>query len=139
VAPDASIISTRIDWSVYFYEFIKGYVNGEKLDQDWCKGLEDDAIVMTPLNTAIAAPGTQEKLNQVMADIAEGKIKVFDTSTFTVKGEELTHSFARDTDGDFVADTDEAVFDGEFHESYFQSAPYFTEQIDGITWLNAAY
>nr|WP_321308053.1 BMP family ABC transporter substrate-binding protein [uncultured Sphaerochaeta sp.] len=139
VAPEASIISTRIDWSVYFYEFIKGYVNGEKLEQDWSKGMDDDAIVMTKLNTAIAAPGTEEKLNEVMADIAAGKIKVFDTSTFTVKGETLTHAFARDTDGDFVADTDEAVFDGEFHESYFQSAPYFTEQIDGITWLNAAY
>ncbi|MGH0053692.1 MAG: BMP family ABC transporter substrate-binding protein [Sphaerochaetaceae bacterium] len=139
VAPAASLISTRIDWSVYFYEFIKAYVDGEKLEQDWCKGMDDEAVVMTMLNTDIAAPGTEAKINQVMADIAAGNIQVFDTSTFTVKGETLTHAFARDTDGDFVADTDEAVFDGVFHESYFQSAPYFTEQIDGITWLNAAY
>ncbi|MDD4396985.1 MAG: hypothetical protein PHT39_05360, partial [Sphaerochaetaceae bacterium] len=76
---------------------------------------------------------------QVIADISSGKIQVFDTSTFTVKGATVTHAFARDTNGDFAADTDEAVFDGAYHESYFQSAPYFTEQIDGITWLNAAY
>ena len=36
-------------------------------------------------------------------------------------------------------DSEEAVFDGAFHESLFQSAPYFTVQIDGIEWLNAAY
>ena len=46
---------------------------------------------------------------------------------------------ALDTDGDFVADSEEAVFDGAFHESYFQSAPYFTVQIDGIEWLNEAF
>ena len=44
--------------------------------------------------------------------------------------------FATDTDGDFVPDADEAVFDGYFHESYFQSAPCFALDIDGITLLN---
>ena len=54
-------------------------------------------------------------------------------------GETLTSAFALDTDGDFTPDAEEAVFDGAFHESYFQSAPYFTLQIDGIEWLNSAY
>ena len=49
---------------------------------------------------------------------------------------ELTQAFALDTDGDFVPDKEEAVFDGAFHESYFQSAPYFAIDIDGITTLN---
>ena len=56
-----------------------------------------------------------------------------------MNGEELTTCLALDTDGDFVADSEEAVFDGAFHESYFQSAPYFTVRIDGIEWLNEAY
>jgi len=140
VAPAASIISTRIDWSVYFYEFIKGTLEGKKLDQDWCKGMGAGAVVMTKLNTAIAAPGTEEKMKETIADLASGKIHVFDTSKFTVNnGQKLTHAFALDTNGDFKADSEEAVFDGYFHESYFQSAPYFTEKIDGITWLNQAY
>ena len=35
-------------------------------------------------------------------------------------------------------DSGEAVWDGVFHESYpeYQSAPYFREVVDGITWLN---
>ena len=71
--------------------------------------------------------------------LRSGALQVFDTSTFTVEGAELTTCMALDTDGDFVADSEEAVFDGAFHESYFQSAPYFTVQIDGIEWLNSAY
>ena len=139
IAPEASLISTRIDWGIYFYEAIKAYVNGEEIPQDWCKGMADGAVVMTELNEAIAAPGTAEKIAEVEAAIADGSLEVFDTSTFTVGGETLTHAFALDTDGDFTADSAEAVFDGAFHESEFQSAPYFTVQIDGIKWLNAAY
>jgi len=44
--------------------------------------------------------------------------------------------FATDTDGDWTPDADEAVFDGYYHESYFQSAPAFATIIDGITPLN---
>ena len=57
----------------------------------------------------------------------------------TVDGETLTSAFALDTDGDFTPDSEEAVFDGAFHESYFQSAPYFAIKIDGIEWLNSAF
>ncbi|MFA6935409.1 MAG: BMP family ABC transporter substrate-binding protein [Sphaerochaetaceae bacterium] len=139
VAPAASLISTRIDWSVYFYEFIKAHVEGVTMAQDWCKGFSDGAVVVTTLNEKIAAPGTKAKMEETIEAIKAGKINVFDTSTFTVGGKVLTHAFALDTNGDFVADSQEAVFDGVYHESLFQSAPYFTEQIDGITWLNVAY
>lgn len=101
--------------------------------------MSDDEVVMTPLNEAIAAPGTAEKLAEVEEGIKNGTIQVFDTSTFTVDGKTVDHAFAVDTDGDFVADSEEAVFDGAFHESYFQSAPYFTLRIDGIEWINEAY
>ena len=139
VAPDSSLIGTRIDWSVYFEYAIEAVANGEEFDQDWCHGMDEGAVVMTPLNEDIAAAGTAEKLAEVEEAIRSGELQVFDTSTFTVGGAELTTCLALDTDGDFVADSEEAVFDGAFHESYFQSAPYFTVQIDGIEWLNSAY
>ena len=139
IAPEASIIGTRIDWTNYFVHAIECVANGTELEQDWCKGMSDDEVVMTPLNEAIAAPGTAEKLAEVEEGIKNGTIQVFDTSTFTVDGKTVDHAFAVDTDGDFVADSEEAVFDGAFHESYFQSAPYFTLRIDGIEWINEAY
>ena len=139
IAPEASLIGTRIDWSIYFEEIIRAVANGETFPQDWCKGYGDGAVVLTKLNEAICAEGTAEKLADVEAKLASGELQVFDTSTFTVKGETLTNAFALDTDGDFTADSEEAVFDGAFHESYFQSAPYFTIQIDGIEWQNSAF
>ena len=139
VAPDSSLIGTRIDWSVYFEYAIEAVANGEEFDQDWCHGMDEGAVVMTELNTDIAAEGTAEKLAEVEEAIRSGELQVFDTTTFTVEGQPLTTCMALDTDGDFVADDKEAVFDGAFHESYFQSAPYFTVQIDGIEWLNSAY
>ncbi len=139
VAPDASLIGTRIDWSIYFEYAIKALANGETIDQDWCHGMDEGAVVMTELNEAICAKGTAEKLSEVEDQIASGELQVFDTSTFTIDGAELTTALALDTDGDYVADSEEAVFDGAFHESYFQSAPYFALQIDGIEWLNSAF
>ena len=139
VAPEASLIGTRIDWSVYFEYVIEAVANGQSFDQDWCHGMDEGAVVMTELNEAIAAPGTKEKLAEVEEQIRSGKLQVFDTSTFTIGGQTLTTAMALDTDGDFTPDSEEAVFDGAFHESYFQSAPYFVLQIDGIEWLNAEF
>ena len=139
VAPKASLLSCRIDWTNYFYTFIANYINGVENPSDYCGEMAKGEVVVTELNEAIAAPGTKEKLAEVEAKIASGEIQVFDTSTFTVEGKELTHAFALDTNGDFTPDSEEAVFDGAFHESYFQSAPYFAISIDGIEWLNAKY
>ena len=139
VAPDASIIGCRIDWTNYFVYAIESVTNGQEFDQDYCYGYDHGDVVLTELNEKIAAPGTAEKLAEVEAGLADGSIKVFDTSTFTVEGETLTSAFALDTDGDFTPDSEEAVFDGAFHESYFQSAPYFAIKIDGIEWLNSAF
>lgn len=139
VAPEASLVSTRIDWSYYFEYAIEAVANGEAFNQDWCHGMDMGAVVLTDLNEDIAAAGTAEKLAEVEAALADGSLQVFDTSTFTIGGETLTNAFALDTDGDFTPDAEEAVFDGAFHESYFQSAPYFALQIDGIEWLNSAF
>ena len=139
IAPEASIIGTRIDWSVYFTEIIKAVAEGKEFPQDWCKGYADGAVVLTKLNEKICAPGTAEKLKEVEDKLKSGEIKVFDVNTFTIDGKKLDHAFALDTDGDFTADSEEAVIDGAFCESKFQSAPYFTLRIDGIEWLNEAY
>lgn len=140
VAPEASIISSRIDWTNYFVYVIKTIVEGGKVEQDYAKhGIADGDVVLTELNEAIAAPGTAEKLAEAEQAIADGSLQIFDTANFTVGGKAVTSAFAIDTDGDFQADSEEAIFDGAFHESYFQSAPYFALRIDGITLVNEEY
>ena len=136
VAQDASIVSSRIDWTNYMVYVIETIVNGGKVDQDYKQhGYADGDVKLTDLN----AEGTADRLAEVEAALADGSLQVFDTSKFTVGGKELKSAFALDTDGDFTPDKEEAVFDGAFHESYFQSAPYFAQRIDGITLLNEEY
>ena len=131
--PDTYIISSRIDWTPYFKYAISAVKDGKNYDTDWCGKLADGSAVLTELNEAVAAPGTAEKLEEVKAALLDGSLHVFDTSLFTVEGAPLEHAFAIDTDGDWVADSEEAVSDGYYHESEFRSAPYFDILIDGIT------
>lgn len=135
-APDASLVSTRIDWYVYFDHAIRAVLDGDELEQDWCHGLDMYAVELTPLNRNRIADGTDAKLDECKTALADGSLQVFDTSTFTVDGAPLEQAYALDTDGDFVPDSQEAVFDGAFHESYFQSAPYFALNVDGIEILS---
>ncbi len=131
--PNSALISSKINWEPYFEHLITSVQNGTKVTQDFCEGLKDDVVQTLGLNETVAAKGTQEKLEEVKAKLISGDIKVFDTSTFTVKGETLT-SYKADVDSDeaFTPDT-EVVSDGYFHESEKRSAPYFDVDIDGIT------
>ena len=135
VAPTAALTSPTNVWEVFYEYAFRAVMNGESFDQNWCQGYEADAVTLTPLGES-CAPGTQEKVDETIAAIKDGSLHVFDTSKFTVDGKTVTTAFATDTDGDFVPDADEAVFDGYYHESYFQSAPSFQLRIDGITELN---
>ena len=92
---------------------------------------------MTDINDKAAAAGTAEKLAEVEAKLVSGELKVFDTATWTVKGETLTEYLADVDDmGDFVPETN-VIADGYFHESEYRSAPYFDIDIDGITNIDA--
>ncbi len=141
VAPESSIISSRIDWTNYFVYVIETLVNGGKVDQDYMQhGIADGDIVLTELNDKVAAEGTAEAIAEAEEQIKSGKLHVFDTSTFTVDGKKLESSLV-DMDADFDASDDEtdAVSDGYYHESYYKSAPSFSEKIDGITLVNEKY
>ncbi len=134
-APNAALTSPTNEWDVFYTYAIDAVLNGKTFDTNWAEGFDKDAVAITPLGPSCAA-GTQEAVDKAIADLKSGTLHVFDTATFTVGGEEVTSAFATDTDGDWTNDADEAVFDGFFHESYFQSAPAFALRIDGITELN---
>ena len=137
--PNTYIISSRIDWAPYYEYAISAVMNGEAIDADWTGTLSTGSVVLTELNTDVAAEGTQEAIDEATAALEAGTLHVFDTSTFTVGGETLTSYMADvDTDADYTPDT-EAISDGYFHESEYRSAPYFDLRIDGITLLDEAY
>lgn len=127
VAPDASLLSSRIDWSVYFEYIFTCVANGGAPSKDWTAGIAEGAVVLTDLNTAIAAEGTQAKMDEVIAGLADGSINVFAgpwTGTGTAYGADAPDTKTM-AEGEFFKESD--VAGGQ------TSAPYFYWIIDGIT------
>lgn len=76
-APKASLISARINWGIYVTEAVEAMINGETIPTDWCKGLADGAVYLSPLNTDIAAEGTKEAIDAASEAIKAGELHVF--------------------------------------------------------------
>lgn len=126
-APTQALTSAACNWGAYVTYAIQCVIDGTEIPKDWCHGYSDGAVHITELNEAAVAPGTAEKVAEVEAALKDGTLHVFDCSTFTVNGEELTtYTTAYGLEGN------EMVSDGYFHESEVRSAPYFDIIIDGI-------
>ena len=137
--PNTYIISSRINWAPYYEYAIKAVMDGTAIDADWTGTLSTNSVVLTDLNTTVAAEGTAEAIAAATEKLEKGEVHVFDCSTFTVKGEALTSYMADvNTDDAYTPDT-EVVHDGYFSESEFRSAPYFDLQIDGINLLDTNF
>ena len=151
--PNTYIISSRINWAPYYEYAIKAVMDGTAIDADWTGTLATNSVVLTDLNTTVAAEGTAEAIAAATEKLEKGEIHVFDCSTFTTKADDTMNAFKVDylkVDADghitsYMADVDtdqaytgdtEVVHDGYFSESEFRSAPYFDLQIDGINLLD---
>ena len=138
------LVSSRINWTPYMQMGIEATMKGEEFPVDIALGMSDGAVELTELNPNVAAEGSVEQIQDLLAKLESGELQVFDTSTFTVNGgmtvEEYvqTEDYLQDTaNGGFNAAVHqtaaEYVQNGVFEESTFQSAPYFDLPVDGIT------
>ena len=149
--PNTYIISSRINWAPYYEYAIKAVMDGTAIDVDWTGTLATNSVVLTDLNTNVAADGTQAAIDEAMKKLENGELHVFDVSTFTVTGENVTADMKTDAEGhltSYMADVDndanmehdtEVVHDGYFAESEKRSAPYFDIAIDGIVRLDVNF
>ena len=143
VGPNTALVSSKINWTPYMQMAIEKTMAGESFGTDLCFTMADGAVQLTDLNENVAAAGSAEKVQEVLDKLASGELHVFDTSTFTVNGKTAeeyvqTEDYLQDTaNGGLNAAVHQIaagyVTDGYFHESEFQSAPYFELPIDGIT------
>jgi len=130
VAPGAAIISPRINWAIYYTLAIQSLLDGTPLPLDWGGGIEENAVVLSPLNTAIAAPGTQEAIDKAKADLIAGML-VFSGALVDNDGNPAQIT---DFDGNVIYTfTDE---NSAFFESRKTSAPSFNAIIQGISIIS---
>ena len=151
--PNTYIISSRINWAPYYEMCIKAVMDGTEIPADWVGTLATNSVVLTDLNTNVAAAGTAEAIAAATEKLEKGEIHVFDCANFTTKVDDKVNTFKADylkldeaghitsyladvdTDAAYAGDT-EVIKDGYFAESEFRSAPYFDLQIDGINLLD---
>lgn len=140
--PNTFIVSSRINWAPYLEYAIGQVMKGEAIDADWTGTLETGSVVLTEVNTAAAAAGTQEAIDAAKAKLMDGSLNVFATegaNAITIGGQSVASYMADvDTDAAYEKDT-EVVKEGAFLESEYRSAPYFDAEIDGITLLDRNY
>ena len=137
--PNTFIVSSRIDWAPYYIFAIQAVMNDEEIPADWTGTLATGSVVLTDINSSVAAEGTSEAVESAKAALEKGEINVFDITTFTVEDKPL-ESYMADVNFDtgFEKDT-EVIEDGAFRESTHRAAPYFDIQIDGITLLDSKF
>ena len=141
---------SRINWAPYYEGVINQVYNRKTglsdglIESNWTGNMATDSVQYNINWNNLTSDATRladykAKVASIEKGIVQGYLKVFDTSTFTVKGETVT-SYLADVidDGTFTPDT-EVILQGIgaapsfFNESYYRSAPYFDLDIDGIT------
>jgi len=130
-APNASLLSPRIDWSIYMTFAVQSVLNGTRIPVDWGEGLASGAAFITDLNDAIIAPGTREAIDTARAEIISGSRQIFSGHLLDNDG---NNAVITDFDGNNIFE-----FTGPasvFHESTPVSAPAFNAIIKGITVLS---
>lgn len=145
--PNTFIVSSRINWEPYFKYMIEQVKAGKEVAKDWTGTIATGSVVLTDVNTTVAAAGTIEAINDAKAKLQAGTLHVFDMDKenyITVGGNKVTTYMADvNTDADFTKDTEAIKTDASgvhyFAESSDRSAPYFDMEIDGITLLDRNY
>ena len=119
VAPNTCLISSRQDYSAYEISAVQAVMDGTEIPVDQHAGFDQGWVAMTPLNTAIAAEGTQEKLDEAENAFKDGTLKATDV----FKGPyTATDPYSNETID---------LTDG-FDENATQSAPAFSYVINDI-------
>ncbi|MFV0527283.1 MAG: BMP family ABC transporter substrate-binding protein [Lachnospiraceae bacterium] len=121
-APNASLISARIDWGIYLTYAVQQVIDGAAIPTDWCEGFSadgsSDAVYLSPLNTDIAAEGTQEAIDSALEQIRSGELQVFAGPLEGVSPDGETIEVA---EGDYYPEQEES------------SAPSWAYVIEGCT------
>ena len=86
VAPTTSLVSARIDWSVYVLGAVEALLEGKEIEKsvpgnvfgnDMCAGFDHGWVDLTELNPQLTPYGTQEKLDKVIDALRNGTLEVF--------------------------------------------------------------
>lgn len=143
-APNYAITSATLNWASYYTYAIANFIAGEKLSTDWSEGYKTGAVKITDVNKAAFSKAETynnavNAANKAIEAMIKGELHVFDTSTWTVEGKEITGT--KKLEGfngiQYIKKDENGV--RYFAESTIASAPSFSFKIDGIVELNTEF
>ncbi|NLP48512.1 MAG: BMP family ABC transporter substrate-binding protein [Clostridiales bacterium] len=88
-AKDAHLCAPIWNWGVYYTKAVSEVINGEWKPVNYYEGMNVGLIDLSPLNPDTIAPGTEEKVAEAKAAIADGSLVVFDDSLVDNKGNKI--------------------------------------------------
>ncbi len=132
--PNTFIVSSRIDWSVYFKLIITSFADVEDIEnlqikamhgmvkemigRDFCMGLSSGCVKMSTINAEVMAKGTvialQEAINSFNEAYGMTAAVVFNTANFTVTVPEGNTTIKVDADGHLTSYLADVIDTGDF-------------------------
>ncbi len=86
VAPTTTLVSSRIDWSVYIVSAVEAVLAGDDIERhvggnvhgnDICAGFDKGWVNILDINTHVAAKGTEEAVNEAIEALEKRQLTVF--------------------------------------------------------------
>ena len=93
IAPNTSLISTRVNWAPYVVAATQAVLEGREIEKsmpgsvhgnDVSAGLDQGWVDVMELNRQIAAYGTEERVNRTVEALKKGTLEVFKGDYFGV-------------------------------------------------------
>ncbi len=152
VAENCAIASVSFDWTDSYKIPMQSMITGETIPTEWSKGISDSDGFVTEINKAAfssdeALEKAKEETQTAAQALIDGSLHVFDTSLFTVHGEQIISTLMQnDAEKNpekeersvlgFSTDVEYISSEGYFAENELSSLPRFEILIDGIEVLN---
>lgn len=138
-APYYALTSSTVDWTEAYLFVAEKIEKQEELPVEWSANIKNDKSFVLPINEEAIPVKTQVEginsaLSEVVNQLNNQKIEVFDIHTFTVDGELVT-STAGEEFTELYHGTEYISDAGYFMENELSSYPKFEIKIDGIEIL----
>jgi basic membrane protein A and related proteins len=97
-APKAHLTAPIWNWGVYYTQAVQKAIEGKWAPENYYEGMNVGLVDVSPINEAIATPGTKEAIEAAKAKIADGSLFVFSGPIVDNKGNEIIAAGEKLTD-----------------------------------------
>jgi len=88
-APKAHLCAPIWNWGVYYTQAVQQVINGTWKPVNYYEGMNVGLVDVSPINEAVAAPGTKDAIAAAKAKIASGSLFVFTGPILDNKGKQI--------------------------------------------------